>query len=177
MNNIYMIIPSEGSGGLVWDPLQESAFYEAIGWRPFNSEWVAQRARFLDDVHERLNAGVVSPGGLVATEGLARDLLKKVRAECELLPMNVGGRRWELLNVLSTVREFDRSRSDVLADSDGRVFWVHKLSILRSEAAWDIFTLSASNRASIFVTDRFMNAARELGMKGVNFKRVGELTS
>ena len=176
MKNIYMITPSEESEGMVWDPLQDLGCYEAIGRRSFKSEWTVQTARFLDDAHEKLNAGVVRPGGLVAAEELVHDLLKKIRAECELLPISVGGRRWELLSVLSTVKEFDRSRSEVLANSDGLVFWVHKLSIPLDEAAWDIFTLSASNRASIFVTDQFVEAAKELGMKGVDFKRVGEFT-
>jgi len=171
-----MIVPSEESEGLVWDPLQDLTFYEAIGWNSIKSGWAVQRARFLDDAHEKLNAGVVSPGGLVATERLAHDLLNKIRADCELLPTSVGGGRWELLNVLSSIREFDRTRSEVFSDSDGRIFWIHKLFIPRCEAAWDIFTLSASNRASIFVTDQFVEAAKELGMKGVDFKRVGEFT-
>ena len=176
MNGIYLIIPAEESEGLVWDPLQDLTFYEAIGWNSVKSRWVAQRARFLDDAHEKLNAGVVRPGGLVAAENLAHELLKKIRAECELLPISVGGRRWELLNVLSTVQEFDRSRSEVLANSDGRVFWLHKLSIPLNAAAWDLFTLSASNRASIFATDRFVQASKELKMKGVDFKRIGEFS-
>ena len=63
MNGIYLIIPAEESEGLVWDPLQDLTFYEAIGRNSIKSDWVAQKARFLDDAHEKLNAGVVRPGG------------------------------------------------------------------------------------------------------------------
>ncbi|PWF45024.1 hypothetical protein C7C56_018645 [Massilia glaciei] len=94
----------------------------------------------------------------------------------ELLPLKVEGKDWKLLNCLNSIDNVDEKRSILHRDDSGKIFMVQKLVI--NNLAVDkneFFTIQDSNRSSIFVIESFVNRVRQLGLKGLQFRHIGEV--
>ena len=95
----------------------------------------------------------------------------------ELLPIAVAGQDWFLVNCLNSIREYNESRSILHKDSTGSIFVVQKLILDKFPVdSEELFTIENSNRSTIFVTESFANRVEHLRLKGLQFKRIGEVS-
>ena len=95
----------------------------------------------------------------------------------EFLPFKVEGKDWKLLNCLNSIDHVDEKHSILHRNDSGIIFMVQRL-VLNDLLVDDIefFTLEKSNRSSIFVTELFVNRVKQFGLKGLQFRHVGEVS-
>lgn len=122
------------------------------------------------------NVACVTPGFAFRRdlEGL---LFPEHNQNIELLPIIVAGEDWYLVNCLNSIREYNESRSIVHKDPAGSIFMVQKLIV--DEFPVDneeLFTIENSNRSTIFVTESFANRVKHLSLRGLQFKKIGEVS-
>ncbi|MCD2513772.1 hypothetical protein [Comamonas endophytica] len=119
---------------------------------------------------------VYLPGVLAFKEELKDELFPESSCGIELLPITVSDEPWLLLNCLQTVSEFDAAASEVLRGLNGEIYSVLKIRVTDPKAqTWDIFTFQESNRGQLFVTNAFRERVGKLGLKGIDFKEIGEI--
>jgi hypothetical protein len=120
----------------------------------------------------RPDISVVMPG--IAFRSDLRELLfPESPPEIEFLPIFVSGEAWLLMNCLCAISDYDEGKSILHRAGQGEIFLVQKLAILGRTLRCKFFTVDGSNRAYIYVTEPFVNRVRELGLKGLNFKLIG----
>lgn len=175
MNKIYLIIVADDAGTIVWSPYLKDEFYDGLGYRRLQDSWGERHAQIVETSDAKQNSSFILPGGFVASAAIANKLVENIRTDCELLPVGVEGQEWLLFNNLAALDGFDKDRSKVLSSYAGEIYWVESLFIPSHAVKWDLFTIAGSNRASIFVTDRFVAEAKTLGVSGVHFREVGEI--
>lgn len=115
---------------------------------------------------------VYIPGALAFRADLL-DLLMPNREGLEFLPLGVGSQPWLLVNCLNLVDRYDEAGSKVMRDSSGHACLVLDLAISDSQAVPELFTLTRSNRAQLFVTETFKTRVERLGLQGIGFKPMG----
>lgn len=115
--------------------------------------------------------------GVLAFRGDLKDKIFPHPAdELEFLHINVENSSWLLLSCLRAASEIDLGYSDVARGLSGEIFYVVKVRVTDLRAkAWEMFTLKDSNRAQLFVTNEFRERVEKLGLKGIEFKEVGEI--
>lgn len=177
MSKIYLIFVADDAGTVVWSPYLKDGFYDGLGYRRLQDSWGERHAQIVEMFDAGQNSGFILPGGFIASAAIANQLVRSTRTDCELLPVVVEGKEWLLFNNLATLGDFDKNRSKVLSSYLGEIYWVESLFIPSQAVKWDLFTIAGSNRASIFVTARFVEEAKKLGVDGVHFREVGEITT
>lgn len=119
---------------------------------------------------------VYIPGALAFKEELKNGLFPNSSTELEFLPITVSGKPWLLLNCLQTASGIDAAGSEVMRGLNGEICFVMKIRVTDPKAQeWDVFTLTDSNRAQLFVTNAFRERFERLGLKGVSFQAIGEI--
>lgn len=137
----------------------------------FDFKQVDEQTLDLPDV-----CSVYIPGALAFKEELKEALFPNSSAELEFLPIAVSGRPWLLLNCLQTASGIDAAGSEVMRGLNGDICYVMKIRVTDPKAQeWDVFTLTDSNRAQLFVTNAFRERFEKLGLKGVSFQAIGEI--
>lgn len=119
---------------------------------------------------------VYVPGALAFRADVKADLFPGACVGLEFLPIRVGAEPWLLLNCLNTVMQFDEKKSDVMRGMDDDIFMVLKLTVTDPVARQhELFTLSQSNRMQLFALPSFKSRVERLRLKGISFRRIGEV--
>jgi hypothetical protein len=82
-----------------------------------------------------------------------------------------------LLNCLKTTKDYDPERSRFYRSGpNNQIYMIDYLVIYDPTVELvGLFTLEDSNRASILVTESFVNRINQLGLKGIEFDEIGVL--
>lgn len=113
--------------------------------------------------------------GFAFRSNLQEHLFPEVSENIELLPIIVADEEWLLVNCLNSISKCNESRSILHKDSTGTIFMVQKLFVDEFPVDQEeLFTLDKSNRSTIFVTESFVNRVKQLSLKGMRFKEIGE---
>lgn len=123
------------------------------------------------------NICAVTLPGIIAFGAQFRSIfLPTEESNFELLPIDVQGQSWLLLNCLCSADEYDRRRSRVMVGANGEVFLVVELHMAGAKApACEFFTLNHSNRGQLFVRDSFKRRVEEVHMEGIAFRKIGSI--
>lgn len=115
-------------------------------------------------------------GALAFKAELREVLFPDSSTELEFLPITASGKPWLLLNCLQTASGIDAAGSEVMRGLNDDIYFVMKIRVTDPKAqAWDVFTLTDSNRTQLFVTDPFRERLEKLGLKGIEFQTIGEV--
>jgi len=110
--------------------------------------------------------------GFIAVDGGAKQaILTELLSDLEFLPVLIDGVQWELMNCIGCVSNYSPD-SVVHRFGVGEIFAIEHLVIERAHLSADIFTLGDSNRAKVFVTEKFKRQC-ERYLIGVAFKEIG----
>jgi hypothetical protein len=115
-------------------------------------------------------------GAIAFRADLKEALFPDASTQLEFLPIMASGKSWLLLNCLQTATNIDPEGSEVMRGLNGDICFVMKIRVTDPKAQdWDVFTLTDSNRAQLFVTDVFRARVAQLKLKGITFKQIGEI--
>lgn len=163
--------------------MQNSSAWELIGpainRRPLGRSWEARAFDFqqLESKAPDLSdiCTVYIPGALAFRSDL-KDKLFPNPTNLEFLPITASGQSWMLLNCLQSASDIDLDESEVMRTLDGEICLVMKALVTDPRARnWDVFTLEASNRAQLLVSDDFRRRVKALKLEGITFRVVGQV--
>ncbi len=117
---------------------------------------------------------IVVGGALIFRENLKDKLFNKESALFEFLPIAVEGESWWLVNCLNVTNGFDADESIFYRGLDGKIFAVRNLVINDMELSEsEMFVIDDSNRATLFVMQKFVDRVTALKLRGIDFKKIG----
>ena len=143
------------------------------GWRPLDFNFTAPDEKH----HEQPRICTVYISGILAFEAaLKAELFPSNCDQLEFLPINVHSKKWLLINCLKTITQYDEHNSQVMRGLNGEIFMITKLSVTDLAAKdYELFTLADSNRTQLLVRSSLKSRVEGMGLKGVTFKRIGEV--
>ena len=141
--------------------------------RWFDFKQVDEQGAFLPDI-----CTVYISGALAFRADLKEQLFPSPSKNLEFLPITASGKPWLLLNCLQAVSGIDPNDSTVMRGLNGEICLVMKLRVTDLQAhEWDVFTLTDSNRAQLFVSSAFVERVQGLKLKGISFQEIGEVVA
>lgn len=179
MEPIFTVSPSNTHQSLF---LQEPANWESLlanlNRTPLLSTWVAPEF-CLQTVDKRADKrpDICTAGSVLAVRAdLGLALFPAQSSDFELLPAEISGEEWLILNCLKSVKGFEEEGSEVLRGLNGEVYLVLRLRVTDSVAyQCEAFTLTNSNRAQLFVRSSFRDRIKTLKLRGITLREIGEL--
>jgi hypothetical protein len=139
--------------------------------RVFDFQQVDKQAVSLPDI-----CTVYISGALAFRSELKEQLFPHPSTNLEFLPITASGESWLLLNCLQAASDIDPAGSEVMRGLNGDICFVMEIRVTDPKAQeWDVFTLTDSNRAQLFVTDAFRERVQKLKLKGITFRAIGEV--
>lgn len=139
----------------------------------FDFKQVDEQGVFLPDI-----CTVYIFGALAFRADLKEQLFPNPSKNLEFLPITASGKPWLLLNCLQAVSGIDPDGSTVMRGLNGEICLVMKLRVTDPQAhEWDVFTLTNSNRAQLFVSSAFVERVKGLKLKGISFQEIGEVVA
>lgn len=98
--------------------------------------------------------------------------------DLEFLPIVASGEDWLMVNCLRTTNCVDETRSLLHRDQTGQIFFVQKLTVTaRLPEHSELFTIDGSNRAYTYLLEPLVNRIKNLGLEGLTFKEIGQITN
>lgn len=95
----------------------------------------------------------------------------------EFLPIRVGQQDWFIVNCLELVADYDRDESILYRGLNGEIYMVPYLVIKGASSDFpEFFVIDDSNRAVIFALQSFVDRYTHLGLEGLTFREVGQVT-
>ncbi len=116
-------------------------------------------------------------GGCIVFPSLMKNALFPAPCpDLEFLPINASGDEWLLVNCLKSSNGYDQKESILYRSLEGQIFMIDYL-VMNDDSlrTHELFTLTDSNRATVFVLPSFADRVRSLGLKGLTFKEIGTL--
>lgn len=180
MKNLYAIKASNSYQSLLIDNIDEWVSLRAV---IHNSTVVIEKSInfHLKSVDKKTiktpDICTIYHSGIIAFKEELKNLIFPFSLDnINLIPIQVDGKPWFVLSCLQSVTDIDFDNSEVMRDFDGQIFLVIKVRVIDSKAKdWEIFTLDASNRSQLFVTESFKNRIEKNKLKGIEFKLIGEI--
>jgi hypothetical protein len=182
MKNIYKINPSNYYRSLTaidkatWPKISAS-----INREVFANTLNEAKFEFLEDEFGRSEKPDVTciyiSSALAVDQKFKGELFPTLEAGFELLPINVDGNPWFLLNCRRALDSIDLERSQVMRDAGegGQIFMITKLIMNMDPGdAPELFVLDGSNRAQLYATDSFKERVKTLKLNGITFTQIGE---
>lgn len=121
---------------------------------------------------------VYVPGFLAFRADLAGKLFPILSEDLELLRISVDNCDWMLLNCLRTSKGYNDQTSIFVRGLNSEIVYTQHLEMTDpSLANAEVFTLIDSNRGELFALPLFKQRVESLGLKGVDFRKVGTLTT
>ncbi len=123
------------------------------------------------------NICTVYSSGVVAFSSELKDIvLPTSKTEVELIPIQVDNKQWFIINCMQTVTDIDFNHSNVMRGLNGEIFMIMKIRVIDSRAKnWEMFTINGSNRTMLIVTESFRDRIEKNKLKGITFKKIGEM--
>ena len=170
---IYSVQVSNGHRTL--QPSDVTAWSAALADRNFSplaDRWMYHQCDFLGKRSQRIPNVTKTLGGIEVRADLAGQLLPDTTG-LELLPFQMSGEAWLLVNCLNSVEDFDEKRSVVHRSDGGQIYCVLDLVVEENPSLPEMFTLARSNRADVYVRETFKVRAEALSIEGVTFHPMG----
>lgn len=148
-------------------------------WAPLEFEFRAvdkRRPMRMPDI-----CTIYARGVLAFRSEVKEALFPAVHADgLEFLPIRVGAgtEPWLLLNCLNTVTAFDEKKSQAVRAMNGDIAMMRQVTIVDPMARrYELFTLAQSQRTQLFALSGFKARVDALRLKGMAFRRVGEVAA
>jgi hypothetical protein len=119
----------------------------------------------------------VSGGGLALRADLKDRLFSTPDDDLEFLPIRVASEDWYIVNCLRSTAAIDEEASVLYRSIEGQIFMIVKVVVDDpSLEQGDLFVLDGSNRASVLTVPSFVERVSRLGISGITFREIGELS-
>jgi hypothetical protein len=122
----------------------------------------------------------VSSGGLMLAfkSEIKQKIFPTEDALLEFIPFKVAGEDWFFLNCLKSIVRFDEQSSQLFkSQPSNQIYLIMKLHAHKALPINErhIFTLEGSNKATIFVSEKFKQECISHEVKGLAFREIGTI--
>jgi len=171
---LYTLLPDESAPSVVAAHFEQwSSAIQGLNSAALKDHWreIDLHLEPASDVRAFTALCIYCSGFIAVNDSAKQAILSELLLDLEFLPVIIDGVQWELMNCVGTVSKY-LPGSVVYRFGAGEIFAIEHLVVDRVHLSTDIFTLTGSNRANVFVTEKFKTQC-ERYLVGVAFKEIG----
>lgn len=179
-NTIYCLWPSDGYRQIVINDTTAVTIAKTLNRRSLASEWctpvvhtvdVGDKKRLLPDI------AILNTGGLAVSREFQDQIFGKVSQDIELLPMEVDGTSWSVVNCLSIAKGVDAESSQLMRSLDGEIYLILSIVLVGKRIENNaLFTIDGSNHMQILSSAAFRDRVLSTKARGIRFDKIGFYT-